>query len=678
MRLPSGHTRRGRLLREIDAECAALQPPGSGRRDRANWLAIIKLAEWEELQDHLGPHGCTAVLGGVSRFIASDLPDAERLLQTYDDEIRLTVCDRTKQEFERMLLALSRKIVGHSFVAPGETVSVTPAIGYAAFADEATFPTALRCARTALSHSLAHLDLRPTAFSDLLQAPSRWYEWMLRLGVARSVRFTFHAVLALFLALVVPFLIYMNLPRGVADVASAILFIVTVIVLVTTATLINIEGVLSLRPEQPLDEPKSPYPPASAIVAAYLPNEAASVVSTIEAILGIDYPAPLQIILAYNTPHDLPIERTLRQMTRRNSNFLLLRVEGSTSKAQNINAALSLVRGEFTAIFDADHHPAPDSFRRAWRWLSDGADVVQGHCVVRNGSATLLSRLVAVEFEQIYAVAHPGGARLRGYGIFGGSNGYWRTSILRETRMRSSMLTEDIDSSMRVVCEGRRIVSDPCLISTELAPARLRSLTHQRLRWNQGWLQVSLRHLRPLLKSKNVSLRQKMGGFYLLAWREVFPWFSLQVFPILAYWIVNAGSIYALDWQVPLLLAATVYVLSTAPLQSLIAYANAAPQMRKRVGWFLIHMLFADLYARYLTLLTRVAHLRQLFGEREWRITPRSINHAAPVSEIVDPFHEGDMAPPEEVTRRKLADSDPLLVQSSPEVAPPGFSKRHQ
>lgn len=472
---------------------------------------------------------------------------------------------------------------------------------------------------------------------------------MLSLGIRRSVRFAFHLLLALLLALGVPLLLYFALSDAAAMMVSKAVFVVTVLVLVVTATLINIEGVLSLDPPQPPEEPASPYPPASAIVAAYLPNEAATVAATIESLLALDYPGRLQVILAYNTPHDLPVEKLLRRMARRDRRFKPLRVPESTSKAQNINAALSFVTGEFTAIFDADHRPQADSFRRAWHWLSHGVDIVQGHCLVRNGAATRLSRIVAVEFEQIYAVAHPGGARLRRYGIFGGSNGYWRTSVLREMRMRSSMLTEDIDSSLRAVAEGKRIVSDPCIVSTELAPVTLRSLTHQRLRWSQGWFQVSLHHLKPLLRSPHLSPRQKIGSFYLLAWREMFPWMSLQVFPILAFWIWRAGSIRALDWTVPLLLAATFYVFSTGPLQTVFAHANAAPEVGRHKSWFFLYVLMAHLYSEFLTMLTRVAHLRQALGEREWRITPRTAEDTAPYrSVIVDPFHEGDLAPYEE------------------------------
>ena len=85
---------------------------------------------------------------------------------------------------------------------------------------------------------------------------------------------------------------------------------------------------------------------------------------------------------------------------------------------------------------------------------------MQGHCVVRNGDASWIARMVAVEFEVIYGVSHPGRARLHGFGIFGGSNGYWRRDVFRQIRLQRSMLTEDIDSTMRSLRDGFKIVSD--------------------------------------------------------------------------------------------------------------------------------------------------------------------------------------------------------------------------
>ena len=56
-------------------------------------------------------------------------------------------------------------------------------------------------------------------------------------------------------------------------------------------------------------------------------------------------------------------------------------------------------------------------------------------CLTRNGDETWLAKMIAVEFESIYAVSHPGRAKLHRFGVFGGSNGYWRTGLLHETRM---------------------------------------------------------------------------------------------------------------------------------------------------------------------------------------------------------------------------------------------------
>lgn len=75
--------------------------------------------------------------------------------------------------------------------------------------------------------------------------------------------------------------------------------------------------------------------------------------------------ATTEIILAYNTPGDLPIEERFREIAREHPNFIALRVDKSTSKAQNVNAALSLVNSPVVGIYDADHQPDPDVFRRA-------------------------------------------------------------------------------------------------------------------------------------------------------------------------------------------------------------------------------------------------------------------------------------------------------------------------
>ncbi|HMV28366.1 MAG TPA: glycosyltransferase, partial [Anaerolineales bacterium] len=395
--------------------------------------------------------------------------------------------------------------------------------------------------------------------------------------------------------------------------------------LVLTALLIWVEGFYALRKNPIPETPGAPYPPATAVIAAYLPNEGATIVDTIEAFLRLDYPAPLQIILAYNSPYEMPIERDLKEIAARDPRFVPFRVSNSTSKAQNINTVIAKVTGEFIGIFDADHHPDADSFTRAWRWLSNGYSIVQGHCAVRNGDSSWVSRLVAVEFEAIYAISHPGRARLHQFGIFGGSNGFWKVDLLRQTRMHGFMLTEDIDSSIRVTMDGVKIASDPDLISRELAPTNLKTLWNQRMRWAQGWHQVSLKHLLQALASKKLTIRQKFGAFWLLGWREAYPWLSMQMFPIILFWIQKYHGVENINWLIPIFVMATLFTLSVGPGQVFFSYRLSLPEIKQHKGWFVFYFIFTSLiYTEFKNTIGRVAQIKELFKERQWKVTPRS------------------------------------------------------
>jgi cellulose synthase/poly-beta-1,6-N-acetylglucosamine synthase-like glycosyltransferase len=236
-----------------------------------------------------------------------------------------------------------------------------------------------------------------------------------------------------------------------------------------------------------------------------------------------------------------------------------------------------------------------------------------------------MARTVAVEFESIYGVSHPGRAQLHRFGIFGGSNGYWRTSLLRQVRMHGFMLTEDIDSSLRVIQAGGRIAVDPALISRELAPTTLQALWKQRMRWAQGWFQVSLRHLRPALRSPSLTLRQKLGFTFLLGWREVYPWLSLQVVPLLGFFSWKAGSAGQLNWFIPIFVLTTLYTLSVGPGQTYFAWRVATTEVRGRPGWFLRYLVVSTFfYTEMKNLISRVAQIKEAVGERQWTVTTRN------------------------------------------------------
>src|SRR5574340_602655 len=602
-----------RLLDEVGRELARAERGGA-----AGYVAVVRLDELPRVLERLPARAGSEVARQAAALIGAGAQRLDLAGRDRHGRFLLLLPETGEERVRERLDALSRALAGHVFEASGERLRFTPTIGYAPFADGLDAPALLARAELALQQAALHLDLRPVGYTASMSATAvrrPWVWWAL-------LRSTAQVLLTLLAGIGLPFLAYVLLGAAGFDVSGP-MYLAVVASLLLTAALIWWEALLAVRRVDPPEQPAGSCPLASAVIAAYLPNEAAAIVETVECFLRLDYPGPLQVILAYNTPQHLPVEAVLEEIARRDPRFILLHVETSTSKAQNVNAAMAHVTGEFVGIFDADHHPDPDSFRRAWRWLASGYDLVQGHCVVRNGHASWVARLTAVEFETIYALCHPGRARLHHFGVFGGSNGYWRTSLLQQTRMHGSMLTEDIDSSIRVVTGGRRIASDPWLISRELGPATLKALWHQRMRWAQGWFQVALKHTWSGMRSRRLSLRQKLGLVQLLAWREIFPWLSIQVIPILAYWIWWQHR--HLNWFIPLFVFTTAFTLSTGPVQALLTYRVAEPQIRKRKAWFVFYFVMSFLfYSEFKNMIARVAQMKECMRERQWKVTPRA------------------------------------------------------
>ena len=244
---------------------------------------------------------------------------------------------------------------------------------------------------------------------------------------------------------------------------------------------------------------ESKLPIIDLIIVAYLPNEQDIVMDRAHyAVEKIVYPRDrIRVNVVYNTPRSIePLETDLQNLMIKHPNLRVIKVLGSTSKADNLNHFFSLDTGaDVIAIFDCDHYTHPYGPRwAAERFVSNKKiDVVQGRCVIFNTQESWLSALIAVEFDKIYAISHPGRAAMWGFGLFTGSNGYWRASLIKDLKMDGHMLTEDIDSALRAVARNAKTVHDSNVISYELAPATWMAFWKQRLRWTQGWTQASIK-----------------------------------------------------------------------------------------------------------------------------------------------------------------------------------------
>jgi cellulose synthase/poly-beta-1,6-N-acetylglucosamine synthase-like glycosyltransferase len=414
---------------------------------------------------------------------------------------------------------------------------------------------------------------------------------------------------------------------------------------VATAYLLT-AGLMLLEVRSAVRRRQAPLPPRTGagtggrplvtlLVAAYLPNEREVIVDTIQHLTTqLDNPSySTEVLLAYNARHEDvdDIERELAELSKFNSSFTSFRVEGSSSKAENIVAALPRVRGEVTVVLDADHHLHPQAIERALRWFELGYDVVQGRCVVRNQRENWLTRLVTCEFEHIYAVMHTGRSVLFGTALFGGSNGYWRTDVLRRVGMDDRMLTEDIDATVRATLAGVRIVHDRSVISSELAPTTAGAWWTQRLRWAQGWLQVTVRHQPEILRSDGLDSTTKWCWTYLLAWRELFAPLSM-----LAPAVVIAGLVAGLPMHLgdPYLLATSAVTMTSGIASGAAAYRLARAGTRERMRRdFIVYALAAWPYTLVKNFVALTGMVREVLGVRNWVVTKRAAPAREPVTE---------------------------------------------
>lgn len=365
-------------------------------------------------------------------------------------------------------------------------------------------------------------------------------------------------------------------------------------------------------------------PATTAIVAAYLPNESTVLADSIRAHLR-NGPDDLRLIVAYNTPEPMEFEQELRRIESLDDRVHVVHVRSSSSKADNVNAALGYATGEIVGVFDADHQPGPGGFERAAAWMDAGYDVVQGRCVVRRGEQRsrregLLSTIVGAEFETMYAVGHPGRTRLHGFGLFGGSNGYWRADVLREVLFDSTALTEDIDASVRLLERGGRIATDPGIVSSELAPPSWSALANQRLRWAQGWFQVSRRHLRGLSTSRLLTRRQRAGAGWLFGFGVIAPWLASLTLPFMVFNVVAGSASPWRGWIGALVTLGTVAFL----MHTAVAYRHASVGGRKLAGFAMYVVASVVFYAQMRVALVRLGHIHELLGRTEWRVTPRN------------------------------------------------------
>jgi len=243
----------------------------------------------------------------------------------------------------------------------------------------------------------------------------------------------------------------------------------------------------------------------------------------------------------------------------------------AAGKPAALNEALKHVMGDFVYFFDADYVPERNILEKLNSAFSDPkVGAVQGRIKVLN-EGKLVSRVASLERVGSYRVDQLARDILELIPQFGGTVGGVRRSLLRSLGgFDANVLAEDTDLTFRVYLAGFKIRYVLNAESYEEAVVGWRGYWRQRYRWSRGHMQCAFKHLWPLLKSKNLTLREKLDGFLLL---------NVYFVPVL----VGFGWLFAV---VSFLLGYGLWAGRTALLVTLIYFAsgNIAPLSEVIVG----------------------------------------------------------------------------------------------
>ena len=268
--------------------------------------------------------------------------------------------------------------------------------------------------------------------------------------------------------------------------------------------------------ERDLDAPlvgTESFTPAVAVLVA-CKDEELVVDGMVAALLALDYPPDALTVVVVDDASTDGTGARLDAWAAANPRLRVLhRAPGAGGgKSGALNDALAMVDADVAVIFDADHQPERTVLRRLVRHFRDpNVGAVMGRCVVRNGVESSLASTIFIDYLSGYLVNEYGRQALYELPAYGGANCAVRVDLIRSLGgWNPHTVTEDTDLTLRVLIGGWRVRYDPSAVDFEEAVLSSRRFWKQRYRWARGHQKCLRDYWVPILRSRRLSLVQKI------------------------------------------------------------------------------------------------------------------------------------------------------------------------
>lgn len=210
----------------------------------------------------------------------------------------------------------------------------------------------------------------------------------------------------------------------------------------------------------------------------------------------------------------------VRELATRVGCHYIRRLSHNGAKAGNINNALTVAKGEFFVILDADFVPRPNLIAEILPHMADERVAFVQTPQTYGNMHNILSRGAGYMQTVFYKYIQTGRNRFNAAFCVGTNVMFRRSAVLEIGGMYTGSKSEDVWTSLMLHENGWRSVYTPITVAVGDTPETIEDYSKQQLRWATGGFEILFTH-NPLSSRRRLSVGQRLmyfvtASFYLV------------------------------------------------------------------------------------------------------------------------------------------------------------------
>lgn len=297
-------------------------------------------------------------------------------------------------------------------------------------------------------------------------------------------------------------------------------------------------------------------------------------VRTIRSALRCGYPN-LEVIFVDDHSSDNSL--ALARMLEKSGRVRVFEASQHNGKPTSLNIGLTMARGEYVLVLDADSEIQPGSIQHMLAPFADRrVGAVSANLRVRNAAGNWVTRFQECEYALNVSLSRIWRARLNLLAILPGAGSLFRASALRQLGGYDTGLGDDTDLTLRLRKRGWRLgFSLGAVVWTDV-PDNYLGLLRQRSRWTRNMVKIRLHKQGDLYRAWRFGLANSLIYLDGLLFRVVVP---LTAFAGLLYYTLTA------PFASPVLITGIYWVTVLFLLAKLLIAHDIAATPRLKMLW---------------------------------------------------------------------------------------------